>query len=230
MIRDASAGRFSRRPPSTPRRADGPLAFAVYRRRVSLHGSASASTVAAIAAAIQTHEGYYPGSVAYSNNNPGNLVYVGQAGASPGAGGFARFPSYQAGYQALTDQISLDISRGSDATGKPISTLSDLISSWAPPSDPRNDTGAYIAAVSAQTGIDPNAPLSSASGVPVFSVTVTGDGGDSSTNSAGSAGFGVDLASLIPQGSVDLSNLGIQNPVPYWALGLAALGLIALSR
>lgn len=70
------------------------------------------STVNTIAQAIQTQEGYYPGSLAYENNNPGNLVYAGQSGAVRGAGGFAKFPDYTTGYQALLNQIQLYASRG----------------------------------------------------------------------------------------------------------------------
>ena len=64
------------------------------------------AAVDALAAAIQTQEGYYPGSLAYLNNNPGNLVFVGQPGASPGDGGFASFSSYNADLQALKNQIN----------------------------------------------------------------------------------------------------------------------------
>ncbi len=72
----------------------------------------SSSGLATIAATIQQVEGYYPGSLAYQNNNPGNLIYVGQAGATLGAGGFAAFPSYDAGYQALLNQIQNYANRG----------------------------------------------------------------------------------------------------------------------
>jgi hypothetical protein len=105
----------------------------------------------ALAQAIQTQEGYYPGSVAYTNNNPGNLVYVGQPGATPGVGGFAAFSSYSAGLQALENQIQLDAVRGTDVNGNPVNTMGDLISSWAPASA-GNNTPAYIASVTAQTG------------------------------------------------------------------------------
>jgi hypothetical protein len=144
------------------RRADAQANLEAFTRRglLRLAGAAlSSSALDSISQAIQQQEGYYPGSLAYTNNNPGNLVYAGQAGASPGAGGFASFPSYQAGYTALQNQIQLDAVRGTDANGNPINTLSDLISSWAPPS--QNDTATYIANVSAQTGFDPSAPLSS---------------------------------------------------------------------
>lgn len=145
---------------SVPRRADPPAEFRRVFRLRRLRGSIAPAAVSAIASAIQTQEGYSPGTLAYTNNNPGNLRFVGQPGATQGAGGFAQFSSYSAGLAALNNQITLDAVRGSDAAGRPINTMSDLISSWAPASD-GNNTAAYIASVSAATGYDPNAPLSS---------------------------------------------------------------------
>jgi len=133
-----------------PRRADGPLAFLmIFGRRLGATG-VNPLALNALAQAIQTQEGYYPGTLAYTNNNPGNLVYAGQPGATQGAGGFAAFSSYAAGYQALQNQIQLDAARGTDVNGNPVTTVGQLITSWAPPS--QNDTAAYIASVTAQTG------------------------------------------------------------------------------
>jgi hypothetical protein len=66
------------------------------------------TTVAALAQAITRMEGTNPAYAA--NNNPGNLIYVGQAGATPGAGGFAKFQTYQDGMNALQNQVTLNIS------------------------------------------------------------------------------------------------------------------------
>jgi hypothetical protein len=177
-----------------------------------LGGSISPAAVSSLAAAIQTHEGYYPGSVAWSNNNPGNLVYVGQQGATAGAGGFAKFASYSDGLNALQNQITLDAVRGTDAAGRPISTVADLISSWAPASDPRNDTAAYIAAVSSSTGYDPSAPLWSL---------------------GGSAASFPDAASADDSGTFPVMDAGIADiaslPAAAWVAG-GLVGLLLLSR
>lgn len=53
-----------------------------------------------------------PNSLAQANNNPGNLLFMGQPGATKGRGGFARFSSVEAGFQAEQNQIALDASRG----------------------------------------------------------------------------------------------------------------------
>lgn len=110
------------------------------------------ATTADIAAAIYTQEG------PVRNNNPGNLRYVGQAGATgQDSRGFAIFPTLAAGQAAEVAQLDLLISRGTCATGAPVSSLSDVISCLSPPSE--NDTATYINRVSAATGLDPNAPL-----------------------------------------------------------------------
>ncbi len=197
-------------PPSRPRRADGPAAFfRVFTGR--LRGSIDPAAVDSIAAAIQNREGYYAGSRSFRNNNPGNLRYVGQAGATSDPDGFAVFSSYVAGLQALKSQIVLDASRGSDAAGRPVNTLSDLISSWAPASE--NDTAGYIAAVSGSTGFDPSAPLSSlGSGAAYLPASVEG-------------GAGFDLQSTL-QRTVDLSSVGLPSAVPiYWIIGAGLLGV-----
>ncbi len=79
------------------------------------------ATIQELASAMFSVEGYNPKFA--GNNNPGNLVYAGQTGATLGAGGFAKFPTYDAGVAAAQAQISLDLSRGTDVTGKPTTTL-----------------------------------------------------------------------------------------------------------
>jgi len=83
------------------------------------------------------------------NNNPGNLRYAGQAGASQGEGGFARFSTPQAGYAALHNQIALDGSRGL--------TLGQFISKYAPPTE--NNTSLYLQQITARVGASASTPL-----------------------------------------------------------------------
>lgn len=87
----------------------------------------------ALARAIQTEEGYFPGSRAYRNNNPGNLRYVGQEGAiGADSGGFAIFPDYQSGFAALVAQLRRDAER------HPGWSLWQFVSDYAPASDNNN--------------------------------------------------------------------------------------------
>lgn len=81
--------------------------------------------------------------LAYVNNNPGNLKFAGQEGATQGEGGFAKFSSPEAGTQALANQVKLDASRGL--------TLSGFISKFAPPSE--NDTKQYIQQIKNKLGV-----------------------------------------------------------------------------
>jgi hypothetical protein len=205
---------------SLPRRADSPSAFRQVLGARRLRGSISPAAVTAIANAIQTQEGYYPGSVAYRNNNPGNLTYAGQPGATPGVGGFAAFDTLADGQAALQNQITLDATRGTDVNGNPTTTLAQLITSWAPPSE--NNTAAYIANVSATTGFDPNAPLSSLSVAAGSTMDYSADATDTSDASL------VDLSALSTP--VDLSSVGLSSSTPVWEIGAGVLGLALLAR
>lgn len=112
----------------------GILAYIAYEDLpVSDYGTSGLS-FQALGLAIQTAEGWYPGSRSYRNNNPGNLRYAGQVAAT-GAdnAGFAVFNTYDDGFAALVAQIQLDASRHPDWT------LQDFVNNYAPPSE-NNDT------------------------------------------------------------------------------------------
>lgn len=119
---------------------------------LGLGSTVDPSALQTIAATIQRVEGYYPGTPAYLNNNPGNLAYVGQAGAVLGVGGFARFPSYQDGLNALYGQIQLYADRGM--------SISDMMRTYAPASVPGNNPDAYAAQVAGALGVSPDVALS----------------------------------------------------------------------
>ena len=72
--------------------------------------------------------------LAYKNNNPGNLRYAGQRGASKGYGGFAYFENPYDGFNALKNQIKLDARRGL--------TVEQFVHKFAPPIE--NDTSLYL--------------------------------------------------------------------------------------
>lgn len=119
------------------------------------------STVSTIASTIQQVEGYIPpnaqypnGTLAYQNNNPGNLRYVGQAGATQGAGGFAKFPSYDAGVAALQNQIQIYAGQGL--------TIQQMMNIYAPASD-GNDPNSYANTIASALGVSADTPLQSLS-------------------------------------------------------------------
>jgi hypothetical protein len=109
----------------------------------------------ALAMAIQRHEGYFKGSLAWRNNNPGNLR------SSPLATGtnkgMAVFPDYYVGLAALMRDLwgkcTGHTSTGLDGN----STLAALIGVYAPPVE--NDTKAYVASVCAETDFRPEMKL-----------------------------------------------------------------------
>src|SRR5271154_4464845 len=104
-----------------------------WQKRHRLKDSRSLGDLQSVAATIQQIEGWAPGTRSYRNNNPGNLMYVGQAGAiGQDAQGFAIFPDYQTGLTALDNQITLDASRGQ--------TISQFTNIYAPSSDGNNPT------------------------------------------------------------------------------------------
>lgn len=93
-------------------------------------------------------------SVAERHNNPGNLVFAGQRGATKGetvAGHtFAKFQSAEEGIAALYRQLQLYQKRGID-------TLTEIMGVYAP--EGSNNTAAYVQALSKSTGLDPNQQL-----------------------------------------------------------------------
>jgi hypothetical protein len=86
----------------------------------------------------------------YRNNNPGNLRYLsanawnGQVGND---GGFGVYATKEAGTRALGKQL---LKYG-------LSTVRGIIGRWAPPHE--NDTGAYVASVSAALGVAPDSVI-----------------------------------------------------------------------
>lgn len=128
--------------------------------------------IAQIAAGIKRQEGFAPGTLAYRNNNPGNLRplpngWPGQVGVD--ASGFAVFGSLADGEAALDRQIQTNIDRGLTLNeffaGKP-----GVYAGYAPAAD-KNQPNVYASNVAGWAGIDPNVPLVSllaSSGSPVI--------------------------------------------------------------
>jgi len=122
---------------------------------------------------------YIPtGTLADKNNNPGNLRFVGQAGATQGEGGFAKFNTPEDGWLALQNQIRLDQSRGL--------TLAQFVEKYAPSTE--NDTNLYIQQMSQWLGVDPNVPLASLDYEVVAEQVAKKESGTQMVKAAGTAG------------------------------------------
>lgn len=99
------------------------------------------------------------------NNNPGNINFHDQPGASleSKGGRFARFSTPEQGINAMSKQLDLYYTGKSRNVTKPINTIQDIITTWAPPKNSKgqveNNTAAYIAAVSKSMGVASTAKL-----------------------------------------------------------------------
>jgi hypothetical protein len=86
------------------------------------------------------------------NNNPGNLEFQRQAGATSD-GRFARFDNPAQGLQAMAGQLDRYNERG-------LNTIAKVITKWAPPTNDKgkieNDTPAYIDYVKNKMGVGAN--------------------------------------------------------------------------
>jgi len=86
------------------------------------------------------------------NNNPGNIrgnssfIWQGQTGLDPD--GFVIFDNVINGLRALGKLLC------NYQTHHGLTTIRTMINRWAPPSE--NDTGAYVNAVAADCGVDPD--------------------------------------------------------------------------
>jgi hypothetical protein len=171
-----------------------------------------------LASAIFRQEGtidasgnWVPSSLGYRLNNPGNLNYAGQPGASPttmGNGQEAQFDTMDAGIAATNAQLAKDAGRGL--------TISQEFTKWA-----TGNNAAYIADVSAWTGYDPSTPISTVlGGDPTVSPALVADSGGT-VDDTGAVSDSYDLS--------DGSGSGLSTGVLV-ALGLAAVvGLWAIA-
>jgi hypothetical protein len=140
------------------------------------------------------------------NNNPGNLMYAGQAGATPGPGGFAVFDSYSSGYQALLNQLNLYANGTCAACAGVPQTISGTFQIYAPAGSGGNNPTLYAQNVANSLGVDPNTPLSS---------VLAGSASPSPSPS-------LDLSSI---GLPDLSSISSIDPTTLLIGGLAVVFL-----
>lgn len=98
------------------------------------------------------------GTLAQRNNNPGNLRFNNQTGAVKGDAGFAKFNSYDEGFQALINDIKAK-QTGKTRTGLgPNSTIQDLMNVYSPASDSNNPVK-LANTLSQGLGVPVNSPI-----------------------------------------------------------------------
>lgn len=110
--------------------------------------------VSKMATAIREFEGWYEGSRSYRNNNPGNLKYAGQAGAT-GADetGHAIFSTFAAGWDALLRQLEIAFLNVS-AVYSSEDTLYDFFGKYA-----EANSAQYAEYVAGKLGVSPDTRL-----------------------------------------------------------------------
>jgi len=121
-----------------------------YRLRRGLGTTALAQAIFRQEGVMDASGNWIPSSLGYRLNNPGNLNYAGQPGATPttlGNGQEAQFDTLADGIAATDRQLALDASRGL--------TLAQRLQTWA-----TGNQAAYVSNVSNWLGVDPNTPLS----------------------------------------------------------------------
>ncbi len=170
----------------------------------SMKGLGTSDLTVSIAQAIYQMEGSGPTTIATRNHNPGNLRSgVGQIGTN---GGYAVFATMTDGWNALYNQIDINISRGLTLYeffgGKP-----GVYAGYAPSAD-SNDPTNYANFVASRTGIDPSVPL----------------------NSLGGGGTVVDPGTTAGTGTVDTTTAGLfgMDSTTLWIAGGVLVGLIVI--
>lgn len=108
------------------------------------------SKITSWADAIKSFEGWFPGSRSYRNNNPGNLKFVNQAGATgPDETGHAIFDSYNSGWSALIHQLTI-ATTGVSQVYAPYDTLYDFFKKYA-----EENSTQYAEFVARRLGVSP---------------------------------------------------------------------------
>lgn len=113
------------------------------------------SSISGSGGANNAYDAYGTAPRGIRNNNPGNLNYAGQAGATKEGGEngrFAVFSSMRDGISALHRQIQLYLQRG-------VNTIDSIVNKYAPSSD-GNNVQAYIQQLVGATGKGANETLS----------------------------------------------------------------------
>jgi hypothetical protein len=111
------------------------------------------------ASAIAQFEGFNtPGSRPARNNNPGDLMYAGQPGATgKDSGGFAIFPDPTTGWTALFNQLNAYVSNYPGYSLLQI--MAHYLGQSTPTSDSQGNAFTYADFVAQALGVDPSTTL-----------------------------------------------------------------------
>lgn len=113
------------------------------------------NVISIMAEAIKQFEGWYPTSISYTNNNPGNLKYANQPYAiGQDSYGHAIFDSYEHGWNALIAQLEAIFQNKYPDLYTTDMTLYDLFARYA-----TGNSTQYAEFVASKLGVDPDTQL-----------------------------------------------------------------------
>ena len=116
------------------------------------------SRINSFAKAIETYEGYFEGSRAWRNKNPGNLRFVGQPKAiGKDAQNFCIFATYQDGFDTLCQMLT-NACTGKSKVYYPMMSLYDFFAIYAPTTD-KNLPIPYAIYVAKKLSVKPEEPI-----------------------------------------------------------------------
>lgn len=151
--------------------------------------------IQAWAQAIATFEGFYQsGTVAQRNNNPGNLKFAGQSGASgKDSSGFAIFPDVGTGWQALYNQLASYVSQFPNYTILQI--MARYLGQSVPTVDTQGNAFTYASNVANALGVTTDTTLATlASGEISVSSNVTVTPSSDAVDGAGADTISIDTS------------------------------------
>lgn len=136
-----------------------PAVVTIDRTETPIEPLAPKKTIASLCIGIKVHEGWFPGSRSYRNNNPGNTRYSSVGYASHykpvlrDKDNFAIFKDYATGWLYLNNLIKEKIYK------HPNWTILDLIKEYAPATD-HNNPEQYALTLRKRLGVDGNFKIS----------------------------------------------------------------------
>jgi len=166
------------------------------------------------AQAIAQFEGFNTaGSRPARNNNPGDLKYAGQPGATgQDSAGFAIFPDPATGWQALYNQLNAYVNEFPNFSI--LQMMAHYLGQPTPTSDSQGNAFTYASFVASQLGVDPSTTLASlAAGAAAAVASAASTPSDGTDQDSGGSGDG----SSTP-GAGTLVGLAVAGGLVIWAL------------
>lgn len=172
------------------------------------------------AQAIATFEGFSSsGSRAQRNNNPGNLKYAGQAGATgQDSGGFAIFPDVATGFQALYAQLAKYVSSFPSFTI--LQAMARYLGQTVPTNNAQGNAFTYATFVANALGVTVDSTIGDLAAAAASAIQVAANSGSTDTTAALDASQMMDVSSSSYQpSSGEMVGILAFSAVAFWLIG-----------